>query len=140
MMKKIWVAFLVLCLLITVQPNQDAKAYLTVTNQLCSAYAIHGLTASGKTTQIGYVAVHFVNGDRAHPFLPFGTKIVTSRVHSGQGDHAYVMTSQGNLMEWVVEDTGIGRGTAYWVDFWLGNQVTAENFGYGDCDYAIINL
>jgi hypothetical protein len=140
MMKKILVAFLVLCLLITVQPYQAVKAYITVTDQLCNAYADYGTTASGKTTKIGYVAVHFVGADHLHPVLPFGTKIVTTRVHSGQGDHAYVMTSQGNIREWVVEDTGIGRSSEFWVDFWLGNQIAAENFGNGDCDYAIINL
>lgn len=107
-------------------------------NQTATAYAGGGKTASGKTPEIGYVAVHYSNGNPLKPVIPFGTYIYIDNINvDSVKNENFVPTSQGEVHVWRVEDTGVCTSTCttYWLDFYVGTQAEVNRFGSGKVTY-----
>ena len=118
--------------------GNSGKTYAAVhSNQDVTAYTGKDDTASGKTPEVGYAAVHWVGNNPRNPVIPFGTYIYIDKITAGTvSNDTCVPTPQGEVCVWRVEDTGRGSGLSdFWLDLYFGDEIAAKNFGLGKITY-----
>jgi hypothetical protein len=116
----------------------EVEARTTRTDQTATAYQGSNLTASGRTPEAGFVAVHMINNQANRPRIPFGTTLHVTRIRNDrQNATNFVNIGNHQINAFQVQDVGRGGTgfTTYWLDFWLPANDNPTNFGQGTVSY-----
>jgi hypothetical protein len=137
MKKKLSLLLGMMVLISTIAPVY-AATYKT--KQDATAYVNDSETASGKSNEIGYVAVHpKTKGSHSNPIIPFGTYLYIDKVVDSDGNvFDSVYSPEGELTAVRVQDIGDVnyKLSTYFVDFYFGtDEDSAEAFGLCKVDY-----